>query len=240
MTRRIAVITDAHANLPALEAALAAIDTLGCDEVVHTGDAIGIGPFPAETLDRLLTMPCIHFAMGNHDAWFALGFPPNVSEWMSDGERLHHEWVHAQLSTDHRSAVARWPWSVAHDTEDARLVFTHYGQPDGFGGFAPIVREPSGSDLDAVFRSANADLVFYGHHHQRSDLTGNARYVNPGSLGCHVEPVARFAVLDVDRDGAVSVAFHQEPYDPTPVLRALETRKVPDRELIREAFLRFG
>lgn len=41
---RIAVIADVHANLPALEAALAAIGALGCDAIVHTGDAVGIGP----------------------------------------------------------------------------------------------------------------------------------------------------------------------------------------------------
>ena len=45
---RIAVITDVHANLPALEAAVGAIHACGCDAIVHTGDAIAIGPYPAE------------------------------------------------------------------------------------------------------------------------------------------------------------------------------------------------
>ncbi|HYH12432.1 MAG TPA: metallophosphoesterase family protein [Thermomicrobiales bacterium] len=239
MVRMIAVITDVHANLPALEAALSEIDALGCDEIVHTGDAIGIGPFPAETLDRLLARPRIRFAMGNHDAWFSLGLPDNAPEWMDEGERRHHEWVHAQLPDDLRTVVESWPWAHTDEFRGVRALFTHYGHPDGHGGFAPIRRDPTGRDLDEVFGDAEVDVVFYGHHHPRCDLTGRARYINPGSLGCHTEPVARFAVLEVERDGAWSVAFHQAPYDPTPVLEALEARDVPDRELIRKGFLRF-
>src|SRR5438270_14054285 len=72
---KIAVITDAHANLPALRAALEAIRAEGCDAIFHTGDAIGIGPFPAETLELLLGTPHMQCVTGNHDAWFVEGLP---------------------------------------------------------------------------------------------------------------------------------------------------------------------
>lgn len=65
---RFAVITDVHANRPALDAVLAKIDAVECGFIVHTGDAIGIGPYPAETLDRLVTRSDIRFVMGNHAA----------------------------------------------------------------------------------------------------------------------------------------------------------------------------
>lgn len=64
---RMVVLTDVHANLPALRAALQAIRAAVYDAIFHTGDAIGIGPFPAETLDLLLTTPRLHGVMGNHD-----------------------------------------------------------------------------------------------------------------------------------------------------------------------------
>ena len=65
---RIAVLTDAHGNLPALQVALAALQREGCDAIFHTGDAIGIGPCPAECLDLLLNTPRVRPVMGNHDA----------------------------------------------------------------------------------------------------------------------------------------------------------------------------
>jgi predicted phosphodiesterase len=77
---KIIVMTDAHANLPALQAALAAIQAEGYDQLVHTGDAIAIGPYPAESLDLLLATPNIRFTKGNHDQWFAEGLPNPIPD----------------------------------------------------------------------------------------------------------------------------------------------------------------
>ena len=57
---KIAVLTDVHGNLPALQAALSVLRREDADAIFHTGDAIGIGPFPAECLELLLARPeCI-------------------------------------------------------------------------------------------------------------------------------------------------------------------------------------
>ncbi len=256
--RTIAIITDVHANLPALDAALAAIAGLDCDEIVHTGDAIGIGPYPAETLDRLLSLPRIRFLMGNHDEWFAHGLPDPRAEWMNPGEEMHHRWVHAQLervNPDFRSLMETWPWMLDDTIAGMRVRFQHYAlQADGFG-FASIVAEPVeapgagngagyADSLDGAFSmyapaGPTPDVVFYGHHHPQSDLVGPSsgiRYVNPGALGCFHEPLARFAVLRVDADGAWDVTHHAVPYDVDALMHAYDELDVPERDLIRVAF----
>ena len=58
-TARIAVFTDVHANLPALDAALAEIDRLGVDATYHTGDAIGIGPV-SRGVSRPVAVATVH------------------------------------------------------------------------------------------------------------------------------------------------------------------------------------
>lgn len=247
--RMIAIITDVHANLPALEAVLAAIDALGCDGIVHSGDAIGIGPFPAETLRRLLDLPRCRFVMGNHDAWFAHGLPQIRPAWMSAGEEAHHRWVHAQLERCNpalRETVSAWPLvldDVPGSAPDTfRIRYQHYGLVAGGEGFASIVADPTGADLDRIFlpttMGPGPDVVFYGHHHPASDLTGSGgtRYINPGALGCSHDALARFAVLHLDADGSWSVTTHSAPYDRDAVLRAYEDRDVPERNLIRAAF----
>jgi predicted phosphodiesterase len=95
---RIAVFGDAHSNLPALQAALVAIAREGCDALYHLGDAIAIGPYPAECLDLLLSTPKVRLIMGNHDAWFAHGLPRPQPSWMSDGRSCTsagctHNWM---------------------------------------------------------------------------------------------------------------------------------------------------
>ena len=247
--RMIAIITDVHANLPALEAALAAIDDLGCDGIVHTGDAIGIGPFPAETLQRLLDLPHCRFVMGNHDAWFAHGLPQSRPAWMSAGEEEHHRWVHAQLErcdSTLRETVSAWPWVLddvfGSESDILRIRYQHYGLTAGGDGFASIVADPTGADLDRVFHPATIgpgpDVIFYGHHHPASDLTGpgGTRYINPGALGCSHDSLARFAVLRLDAGGTWRVTTHSAPYDRNAVLRAYDERDVPERDLIRGAF----
>jgi 3',5'-cyclic AMP phosphodiesterase CpdA len=51
----IAVLSDVHGNLPALEAVLAEVDDAGIETIVFSGD-LAAGPLPRETLDRLLAL----------------------------------------------------------------------------------------------------------------------------------------------------------------------------------------
>src|SRR3954466_11748436 len=64
--RPVAVITDIHANLPALEAALARIDELGIEQVYCGGDLVGYGPHPNEVVALIAEreIPAIY---GNYD-----------------------------------------------------------------------------------------------------------------------------------------------------------------------------
>ncbi len=233
---RIAVLTDAHANLPALEATLAAIRAEGCEAIYHTGDAIGIGPQPAECLDLLLGTPGLRCLMGNHDAWFAFGLPEPRPAWMSEGELAHHRWVHARLDPALRPVVAAWPWVLEEQFEGLPVSFLHYPLVPSGSDFADIMAEPTPEDFDRLFAPYSRRLIFYGHHHPASDLRGRVHYVNPGALGCSKEPAARFAILDVGRGGQYTVEHRAAPYDDQALFRAFEERLVPEREAIYRMF----
>jgi putative phosphoesterase len=232
---RIAVMTDVHANLPALEAALESIRAEGYDAIFHTGDAIAIGPFPAECLDLLLNIPNIQFVMGNHDAYFVHGLPTPQPAWLSDGEVRHQRWTHSRLDPHMRSVLANWPLLLEHDLEGVRTLFVHYALAPSGQDFWPVIKDPTVAELDRIFAFHDAGLIFYGHHHRRSDKQGRARYVNPGSLGCHSEPVARYCVVEL-QGGQYRVEHRGVPYDDGRLLAAFEQRGVPEREFIYHAF----
>ena len=235
---KIAVFTDAHANLPALQAALGAIRAERCDAIYHTGDAIAIGPYPSECMDLLLNTPNVHLIMGNHDAWFAHGLPHPQPPWMSDGEVLHQHWLHSSLDQSLRPVVARWPYVVQESFEGVRVAFLHYASADSASGFALSLRNPTPGDLDEIFAPYRADVLFYGHNHFASDmysLDGQTRYVNPGSLGCHAEAAARFVVLECSA-GHYKLEKHAIPYDDTLLFETFERRQVPEREFICQTF----
>ena len=233
---RIAVLTEGHANLRALDAGLTEIDRLGADALYHTGDAIGIGPFPAECVDRLLARQATQLLMGNHDAWFAFGLPDESTAWMSPAEREHQQWVHAQLDPDLRGVVATWPYSSSLRIEGLRLDFLHYPLNDAGGFVAPQDLTPEAAS--ALFQMPTSTLVFFGHDHRLWNLTGGStHFVNPGSLGCSRDPVARFVMVEVEAGGSWAISFRGAPYDPGPVFRALDDRQVPARDFIRRTFL---
>ncbi len=235
---KIAVFTDVHANLPALQAALGAIRAEGCDAIYHTGDAIAIGPYPSECMDLLLSIPNVCMIMGNHDAWFAHGLPNPPPSWVDNGEALHQHWVHSSLDPSLRSVVARWPYVVQEQFAGVRVTFLHHALNASASGFAPSLRDPSPGDLDAIFVPYRADVLFYGHNHHASDfysLDGQTRYVNPGSLGCYAEAVARFVLLECNK-GHYKLKKHAVRYDDTALFETFERREVPEREFICQTF----
>ena len=232
---RIVVITDAHANLPALDAVLQAIRAEGYDLLVHTGDAIGIGPYPAECLELLLSTPKTRFVMGNHDSYFADGIPQPVLASMSAGEIEHHRWAHSQLDAQLRSVVAKWPYVIEEEYAGTTSTFVHYALDNSGRDYMPSVRRPAVADLDRAFVRHKPGLIFYGHDHCASDLVGQARYVNPGPLGCLKTPTARYCVVTVRRN-ELNVGYREIAYEDIVLFEEFEKRQVPDRGFIYKAF----
>jgi predicted phosphodiesterase len=235
---RLAVLTDVHANLPALQAVLAAIADEGCDAIIHTGDAIGLGPHPAECLDLLLASGAV-LLLGNHDAHFAFGEADRPYD--ADG-LAHHRWTQDQLDPALREVVAAWPWELWIPREIAGqwLLFTHYGRTGGrFVQPPPMGVTTSVAELDEVFDGTAAEVVFYGHDHGAFDGSGDRRYVNPGSVGCFARAEARFAIVDCGA-GPIRVTPRAVPYDDASVFADLEARQVPLRDEIRRVFFSRG
>lgn len=235
---KVAVISDVHANLPALEAVLGALKDEACDQVFHLGDAIAIGPFPAECLDLLLGFRAMRFVMGNHDAYFARGLPEPQPAWMSDGEAAHQRWTHRQIDPALRAVVAAWPMRLLLDTGREHLAFQHYALDASGSDFAGIMRSPAAAELDRAFGIDGGiapSVVFYGHSHEASDIQGRARYVNPGALGCDPAPVARY-VIATCRWGGVHIEHRQVSYDDVRLFAAFDARQVPESSFIRGSF----
>lgn len=233
---KIAVITDSHANLPALKAALQALRAEGYDAIYHTGDSIGIGPYPSESLDLLLGMPNMHFLMGNHETYFTNGMLKPPPSWMSPGEAEHHLWAHSLLDPNLRGILSRWPFIKEECFEGVTVSFLHYEQDAGGTDFKPILKNPSAVNLDNLYKERSSQIIFYGHNHDTSDIQGIARYVNPGSLGCQKQAVARYCVVEFNK-GRYTVEHREISYDDRELFRAYEDRQVPERKFIYRVFL---
>jgi predicted phosphodiesterase len=115
---RIAVISDVHANLHALDAVLAHVGSV--DAVWHLGDIVGYGPEPDAVVDRLASAGAIG-VRGNHDAAAVGG---TEIDWFNADARAAMEWTRRAIST---STIA---WLTAlpqrREVDDFTLV---HGSP---------------------------------------------------------------------------------------------------------------
>ena len=125
-------MADVHANVPALDAALAGIAAEGCDAVCVIGDVVGSGTHPTESLDRVLHPADRCGVRDNPDSWIAFGQPDPLSQRMGAGAAVHNrrEWEHVPCVL--RQAGTGWPRTVRIEVAGRQVAFTRDGfDPSG-------------------------------------------------------------------------------------------------------------
>jgi len=236
MSCRIALLADIHGNAPALTAVLGHIDRLGAvDHVYSLGDMVSIGPDVNEVLAMLTSRPNVTMVRGNHEDYVTAVARGEAID-VSPGELEHQQWIARRLSPEFLKVLAELPRELVVEHAGRKLALSHYKVDPATEWYAPTVLQPTVQALDALYTDSEADVACFGHYHP-VHLFWSARrlYVNPGSLGCCYQPVARYAVLDLATD-PVTVAFHAVPYERREFLASYERLGVPDRDLILRAF----
>ena len=230
---RIGLLADIHANLPALEAAYASLTAASCDVIVNLGDAITIGPYPAETLDFLRARGISSIA-GNHEDDAVLGFTDDLDRRMGDGERKHYLWTHAQLSQEDVSYLASLPHTLEIPSSGGSVLCVHYYLADG--RVADNRFEVVRTTLEGAFGQSH-DLIAFGHtHHGLVDNERAPCFANPGSAGLHHNGGPTIMLVDVAQGSPPACRFLPVEYDPGPTLREFDKRDVPDTDFIRRSF----
>lgn len=79
-------------------------------------------------------------------------------------------------------------------------------------------------------------MIFYGHHHQTTDLVGKRRYLNPGSAGCQDRPEMQLLSVE-DVNEVLVIKKHMVVYIDKGLMEAFDERNVPAREFIRKVFI---
>jgi predicted phosphodiesterase len=107
---RILVISDIHANFPALEAVLSSAVTV--DAVWCLGDLVGYGPHPNECIERIASLPNLTCLLGNHDA--AVSDSRNIEKFNDEAGHAIY-WTRRNLSDANLDYLSKLPEMVATD-----------------------------------------------------------------------------------------------------------------------------
>ena len=238
---KIGVISDIHGNLQALNAILAHLDAQSCDEIIHTGDVVDIGPNSRECMDVLLSRNDVTLLLGNHDRDFVLN--EAETRFLSHVPSEHKRHVFDTMDKRHRIAASKFPLYVTRNVAGKTLLFTHYAFKDepfdiAKFPFAPLTQFPTAEQFDEMFKHISFDAVFFGHKHEPCDIVGKRLYVDVGSVGCHPRPMARGIIIDYD-ETSWSYTRVEVPYDMEAMRKSLFA--IPAGEhLYNFYFLRLG
>ena len=243
MKKKIGVITDVHGNYTALTAILQLLDGEHCNEIIHTGDVVSIGPNSYECLELLLSRPDVTLILGNHDRDFAMNH--TAVRNLSNVPAEHKVQVFSTLTEEQRAKVAEFPLFVARKCGGANLVFCHYAfiQPwtsmEDFP-FMPLQINPTAEAFDEIFSSLdgmNCDAVFFGHKHSPCDIMGKRLYVDVGSVGCHPDPNAYGIIIEYD-DESWSYRRVSTPYDADTTRKTMQNKLACGKHLYDYYFLK--
>jgi predicted phosphodiesterase len=236
---RYALISDIHANLPALQAVLADIDERQhADAVYHLGDLTGYAPWPNEVVE-LLRERRIPGIAGNYDSTVATNYKHCGCRADSPHEEelshLSYEWTQAHVSAATKRYLASLPFRadirplgghmsgpsiiLLHGNQTLNTVYVTEDRDDAF-------LEKMGDDVGA----RSGDIICFGHTHKPwQRAVRGIHFVNTGSVGRSKDgnPRACYVVLTIEGAGS-RVEFVRVDYDVEQSARGIIASGLPE------------
>lgn len=224
---RLALLSDIHGNLQALEACLAHARAQKAQRFAFLGDMVGYGAQPAEVVHRimLLTEEGAIVLKGNHDAMAVR--PPAEVKTVGEGTA---QWTHDQLSVAQRDWLDTLPLTLQH----GKLLLVH-ASADGPELWRYVYDQRAATaSMDAAAAWPGVRYVFGGHVHEQSlyyrgstdalmkfapqpgiavPVPAHRQWLGTiGSVGQPRDgkPEAMYALMDTER---AQLTFHRVPYD---------------------------
>lgn len=231
---RVAVLSDIHANLVALDAVLDSIGSV--DAIWHLGDVVGYGPQPDAVVERLDRAGAIGVA-GNHDRAATGG---SQIDWFNPDARSAMEWTRKRISPE----TTTWLDAQPERRTEADRVLVHGSPRDPIWEYIT-----SASIARANFDALPTAIGLFGHTHvpaawlerdgrlegsepgASSSVSlgdGTRALLNPGSVGQPRDGDPRSSWLELDSE-AGTATWRRVAYDIAAVQRDMRTAGLPAR-----------
>ncbi len=216
---RLAIFSDIHANLPAMEAVKASIEASSFDGIYCLGDIGGYAGEPNEVQDLIRSMGC-PTVMGNYDE--GVGFNKDdcgchyIKPFDIEMSNTSFLWTREHTADENKARLRELPREIRFEVERRKVLLCH-GSPrdtteylfenrsDGY--FKQFVAEGKAD--------AHADIIVFGHTHVPFHRTiDGVDFVNSGSVGRPKDgdPRAGYCVMTLDGSN-VSVEQIRVEYD---------------------------
>lgn len=225
---RIAVFSDIHGNLPALDAVLSDIPSQQVDAVYCLGDLVGYAPFPNEVTERI-RREGIPTVMGNYDD--GVGFDRDecgcayreLTEKQLGARSL--AWTKDHTTGENKTFLRTLHHEIRFEANDQRVLLVH-GSPRKMNEY--LFEDRALSSFRRLAASSNADIIVYGHTHRPyTKLVDGVLFVNVGSVGKPKDGDWRACYALLQPAAPDPVQFIRREYDVKRVTDAIRRSDLP-------------
>jgi putative phosphoesterase len=224
---RVAFLSDVHANIHTLTAAVKSAFRNGCSRIFVAGDLVGRGSHPLETLCFLKEhkIPCIR---GNVERKLLSlrDKEQNILELLK-GKKENLAWTALQLDEDAWSFMERLPERLALQIEGFNIFVVH-GSPLSDKDY--VYPSITSYGISTKMNGAKCDLLVCGHSHiPFVKIFRELRVVNCGSVGMSVDgdPHPSYAIAELSAEKGIHCRIIRFSYSLSDLLTALKTREIP-------------
>jgi putative phosphoesterase len=215
----IAVISDVHANLQALERVVQDAEGRGADVFLNAGDLTGFGPYPNEVIELLCEKNVLSI-LGNYDLEVIEGKTKEKGE-----KKLALRFARKELSKSCEDYLRSLPRELRFEVAGVKLLVTH-GSPESIDEH--VYRDTPVERLKTLSDTAKADVIIVGHSHRQlwRQVNGTS-FVNPGSVGRPDDgnPQTAYAILKFN---PFKIEMIRLDYDVEAAADALRKKSLPE------------
>jgi len=228
LTMRIAIFSDIHGNLPALDAVFADIEDQHVQSVYCLGDLVGYGAFPNEVTDRIRAAGILTI-MGNYDD--GTGFDRDECG-CAYREALDRElgersfaWTKAHV-TDENKAFLRTLLAEFRFEADGRRILLVHGSPRRLNEY--LFEDRPLSSFERLAASSGADVIVFGHTHKPyvKEVNG-VTFLNVGSVGKPKDGDWRACYAVLESGNPPTITFRRVVYDVRRAAEAIRQTELP-------------
>ncbi len=229
---RLAIISDIHGNLPALEAVLADIRQSGVDRIICLGDIASIGPNPVACMDIVRDLNGVTL-QGNHELYL-LGQEVH-KDWETCPSWAPVRWARDRLRKSDFDYMRTLP--ICYEwQENGRfpLTFYHASPRNQFLGFLPHLNN------DEILERMNGldhTILIVGHTHRQLYLPwSHSRIINTGAVGLPLDdPRAKYAIITLKKN-RWHVELRAIEYNKQWLLDEFRRTRLPETNLVTAAY----
>ena len=256
---RIALFSDIHANLPALEACLKSIEDQKPDAIYCLGDLVGYNVWPNEVINEIRSRRIPTIA-GNYDQGIGLMSDECGCAYKTDSEKdmgkISISFTNSIVEPDERKYLRTLPSHIKVEfqlnNDKLNLLLVH-GSPRKINEY--LFEDRDEKSLWRIMEQADADIMCFGHTHKPyyrilpTELTEPLHYrhaINIGSVGKPKDnnPKGCYVILTLNAEssirntGAVQVDFIRFKYDVEKAAKAVEDSSLPNEyaQMLRNGF----